>query len=140
MEKLFDSPLLGVVIGAAVTYLLGRQSRRREMVDVLFDSAIAKVAILQASRLYPTDIASRTLPENDRESLALEMERDGHRLFVARASKCREALAALHPYCPGLRPYWEKFEIEPREVDDVIRMLQDCQRRRGLRKASRRAS
>jgi hypothetical protein len=133
MDDVLSSPLLGVIVGATLAYLMGIRTRRRERIDELFDTAIAKVAIMQASRIHPTKLGILDFPSDELKRLEDDFRVEGYRHFVRMAGECREALAAVHPYCPNLRPYWEKFEVAEDEVDEVIRILQECRGRRILR-------
>lgn len=69
MDEELSSPLLGVIVGATLTYLMGVRTRRREKIDELFDEAIAKVAIKQASRIHPTKLGISDFSSDDLKRL-----------------------------------------------------------------------
>jgi len=52
-----------------------------------------------------------------------ELSTDGVKSFLAAAAAARAALAALHAYSPDLQRYWDKFEIEPAELDGLVDLL-----------------
>jgi hypothetical protein len=37
--------------------------------------------------------------------------------------RARLALAALHPFSPDLRPYWDRFEVGENDLDRLIDIL-----------------
>ena len=117
------APVLAIVVG----YLAGLSKSRRERVEELFTRAFAAVAAQQAARHVPRDVLPTVVPNVTPErllELQEEMGLNALRGFVAAAESTRGALGAVYPYCKEVRPYWEKFEIAPEEIDRVLDILQ----------------
>lgn len=124
--SLLVSPVLalfGVVIGASLPRLF---EQRREA-QARYDDAITAVAQLQAHRhgagvnvpshfIKPVDAAAEA-------KVLQELSTDGLRRFLESAAAARAALAALHPFSPDLKPYWDKFEVSEAELDSLVATL-----------------
>jgi hypothetical protein len=128
--------LLGVVLGGAITYWSQHAAdKRREKHEALqaiaemYDAAIAAVATLEAARWGPGlhSEAVMTLPAvtpEQKEALMKELDTEATRRLVAAKDAVRAALAALYPYSPDLKRYWDKNEpVEESEADAVLTLL-----------------
>jgi hypothetical protein len=121
--------LAGVVIGQ----LLPEYFARRRAIRDLYDSAIRAVATAQAARHG----VSLTIPRGYLKAPTATTHRKAEhelslqtvRSWLDATAAARTALAALHPYSPDLKRYWDKFELTPAETDEVISLL-DKRRRR----------
>lgn len=124
--------LLGVVLGA----LLPRVLDARKEAQARYDAAIAAVTKLQAARWGAGfEIPGNLLQaenEGQRKQAIHDLSKEGVREFVQAAAESRAALAALHPYSPDLKRYWDKFEIPGQEWEPLIALLSE--RRRNPRK------
>jgi hypothetical protein len=52
-------PLVGIAVGAVITYVLYVRARRRTYIDDLFNQAVAAVAAVDASVDYTSSVAAR---------------------------------------------------------------------------------
>lgn len=45
--------------------------------------------------------------------------------FLQADADARAALAALHPWSPDLRPYWDRVPIDESDFEQLLRLLHD---------------
>jgi hypothetical protein len=95
----------------------------------LYDAAIAAVAALEAARwghgLHGESVTTLpVLTPEEKEVLMKELDTEATRRLVAAKDAARIALAALHPYAPDLKRYWDKNEpVHENESDAVLTLL-----------------
>lgn len=134
MDDFLQQPLVNLAAGAILTYLFAVRRSRREQIDRLFGEAMAGVVELQASRHIgsgiPPDLLQGTSDQH--EQLRLEVTAQAIKSFIEAARETRAQLAAVYPYCPEVRPYFEKFEVSPHEVDELLRILREARDGQGL--------
>lgn len=128
--------LLGVVLGA----LLPRYLDARKEAQARYDAAIAAVTKLQAARWgagfeIPGD-SLKAENEPQRKQAIHELSKEGVREFLQAAAESRAALAALHPYSPDLKKYWDRFEIPGQEWEPLIDLLSERRRKPRSRHSS----
>lgn len=117
--------IAGVVLGGFLPHLF----TRRRNAEARYDAAIAAVTRLQAARhgvqvTLPADLVkARSRDEHARIEQELSVE--GVRRFLASAAEARATLAALYPYSPDLRPYWDKFEVPDSELAGLVDVLME---------------
>lgn len=133
MDEFLRQPLVNLAAGAFLTYLFAIRRFRREEIDRLFNEAMAAVVELQASRHIGSGIPAELLQGTAEQhaELRVEIARDAIKAFVASARETRLKLAAVYPYCPQVRPYFEKFEVPGNEVDPLLDILLAGRRRHG---------
>lgn len=85
-------------------------------------SASAPGTVLRANLL-------KAESEGQRKQAIHELAKEGVREFVQAAAESRAALAALHPYSPDLKEYWDKFEIPGQEWEPLIALLSERRRK-----------
>lgn len=91
------------------------------------------VAALQAHRHGAgLNVPANYLKAKDKEAeaeLVQELSAEGVRRFLGAAADARAALAALHPWSPDLKPYWDKFEVAEAEMDQLFKTLRERRKR-----------
>lgn len=105
--------LLGVGLGAWLAHYFGkRRSIELRRVELL-EEAMSAAYRLQAARHYPTGVPDEILvtTQHDVEAFNREIRAEGVRSFIEAASECRMSLAAVTPFCPPVKPYWDAFEL-----------------------------
>jgi hypothetical protein len=128
--------LVGVFVGGVITYWNQRAADERrekreeaQAVAALYDAAIAAVAALEAARwghgLHGESVTTLpVLTPEEKEVLMKELDTEATRRLVAAKDAARIALAALHPYAPDLKRYWDKNEpVHENESDAVLTLL-----------------
>jgi hypothetical protein len=119
--------------GVLAGQLLPEYFSRRRVVRDRYDAAISAVAGLQAARHGAgLDVPVRYLKPIDSKAgkeVIQELSTEGVRSFLVAAAAARAALAALHPYSPDLRPYWNKFEVAESELDPLVGLLYERRKR-----------
>ncbi|MET9019213.1 hypothetical protein ABZV93_04435 [Actinopolymorpha sp. NPDC004070] len=125
--------LLGVLLGA----YLPRRFDQTYTARARYDAAVTAAAKLQAARngvglnIPQRFTAASSIEEH--ETIVQELSTDAVKRFLQAASDARASLAELYPYSPDLKIYWDKFEISPDELDNLIATLTD-RRKRPLRR------
>lgn len=101
----------------------------RKEAQARYDAAIAAVTKLQAARWGAGfEIPGNLLKaenEAQRKQAIHDLSKEGVREFVQAAAESRGALAALHPYSPDLKKYWDKFDIPGQEWEPLIDLLSE---------------
>jgi len=94
-------PIVSVLFGAAITYLINVRQRRHSYIEDLFNQAIAAVAAAEISVDY---ISSVGRPEHisdfDLEQLQSYMVMEGMKNWATKVSQANDALARVLPYLP----------------------------------------
>lgn len=124
--------IISTLLAVFLAYLYGLRRSRRERIEQLFTDAFSSVAAQQAARHVPQQIASEIAPdldESDLTSVKRQLQRNAIDRFVESTLETRAALGAVYPYAPEVRPYWEKFEVAPEELDEVLTILTDGMRK-----------
>ncbi|MFE5816557.1 hypothetical protein [Streptomyces sp. NPDC056479] len=118
-------PLLSVLIGSAITYLLNVRTRRRSKVEDLFHAAIEAVAVTVArhhfyNRLHAWDGST---PE-DHAELNRQMGREGMESYARAVAEARAALARASVYAPELKEYFgNNMDVVYFRADEIIEKL-----------------
>jgi len=121
---------LGALVGAVLPKLLDR----RTAAQARYDDAITAVSSWWSYRagvslgippeyLKSPDDAAHAQAEHELSVAAV-------RRFLDAGATARAALAALHPYSPDLRQYWDRFEIvkTDEELDELLDLLHERRR------------
>jgi hypothetical protein len=114
---------LGFVAGQLVPEFLGRRAMARSR----YDTAIAAVSKAASARhgvgvrgpaeyLRATDLASHAAVEADLSKAGVER-------FVTMDAEARGALAALYPWSPDLRDYWDRPYLDEKAFDELVGVL-----------------
>src|SRR5439155_19054765 len=108
-------------------------------VVALYDTAIAAVAEAGAARWGGTHhVQPEAFPAlaHEKEKIERELDRESMQRWVDAKHAARSALAALHPYAPDLKRYWDRSEpVADAEFDELMSML--SARRKRLLEGSR---
>ena len=118
----------GVSLGGYLVHIF----TRRRAAEGRYDDAITAVARLQAERhAGNVSVKGEYVKASGDELLKIERELsvDGVKRFIEARADARAALAALYPYSPDLRRYWDKTEISETELDELTDLLMKRRRR-----------
>jgi hypothetical protein len=121
-------PLVSVLLGAGITYGLNVRQRRRTYVDDLFATAIAAVAVADASQYYmPGDSIVRPahMTETDHQDFLASIARAALETSVKRTAEAREAIARVIPYRPELRAYYQDADAVVHSAQEIIDTLRE---------------
>ncbi len=120
--------LAGVSLGGYLVHIF----TRRRAAEGRYDDAITAVARLQAERhAGNVSVPGEYVKASGDELLKIERELsvDDVKRFIEARADARAALAALYPYSPDLRRYWDKTEIPEAELDELTDLLMKRRRR-----------
>lgn len=106
-------PLFSVLLGAGLTYWLNVRVRRRNTIDDLYQSAIAAVAIAEASKRFLQHVPS-SLSNEEQLNFLRDIERVNYQNHIDKCTQARESIARLVPYDQSAIRYYE----EPRTISD----------------------
>jgi hypothetical protein len=112
-------------------YLIHLFTRRRTA-EGRYDDALTAVARLQAERHTGNlSIPGKLVKATGTELAKIEQDLsvDGVKRFLEARADARAALAALYPYSPDLRRYWDKVEISDAELDELTQLLLERRRK-----------
>lgn len=121
-------PLLSVLVGAAVTYLINVRSRRSNRIEELFDSAIGATAIADVSLNYShlSGIGRpQGISEQDFQDLGRQLILEGLKNYFKRATEAREAIARVLPYDLRVKAYYENPIFVDEQIREVLDILVD---------------
>lgn len=113
----------GVAIGA----LLSRFIELRREASARYERAIQALASQQAFRhgaavgVPPAMV--KAVDSSDHKAIERELSVAAVQRFLEAAAETRAALAALHPWSPDLREYWDRFEVPEADFADLSERL-----------------
>jgi hypothetical protein len=129
-------PLLGIGIGALITYVLNVRTRRTSYVEDLFNQAIAEVAAAEASINYTSSVAR---PANLSDQAWAELEAwfatEGLKTWWTKQQAANQALARVRPYrseITHLLPL--RLDFSHPDASSVIEVLRQGPERRANRR------
>lgn len=113
----------GVTLGSVLPHFF----TQRRNAEARYDAAITAVTGLQSARWGATvnvrpDLV-KAASADELAKIEQELSVEGVRRFMVAAAEARATLAALYPYSPDLREYWDKFEVPESDLDGLIRVL-----------------
>ena len=95
-------PLVAVLLGGAITYLVNVRERRRRRVEDILAQAIGAVATVIATSDFVQRIEWPGASPEDREAMNREVARDSIRAWVKAVGDARVAVAHASAYVPEL--------------------------------------
>jgi hypothetical protein len=99
-------PLVSVLLGAAITYVLNVRSRRRADVDEVFHDAIAAVAVAMASPHYIGQIGWAGSTPEEEADLAASTGREATERYIRAVADARAAVARASAYDESLTEFY----------------------------------
>jgi hypothetical protein len=119
----------GVTLGAVLPHFFTEHRNA----EARYDAAIAAVTRLQSARhgvglALPAD-AVKAVNAEEHARIEQELSVEGVRRFLTAAAEARATLAALYPYSPDLREFWDRFEVPDAELDGLVRILSERRRK-----------
>jgi hypothetical protein len=119
----------GVALGSVLPHLF----TQRRNAEARYDAAITAVTGLQAARWagsvsVPRE-AVKAADAEEHAKIEQELSVEGVRRFMIAAAEARAALAALYPYSPDLRKYWDRLEVPDSDLDELVRILSERRRK-----------
>ena len=129
------APAILALLGALAVTLIAPVVQTYLQARARYDTAIAAVARQQASKqgrvalqLDP-DLLRATDPSQV-ATVEHELSTEGYRVYLEAATDARVALAALHPWSPDLRKFWDKPGVlEFEDTEQITAILVDRRKR-----------
>jgi hypothetical protein len=97
-------PMLSVLVGATITYLLNVRARTRNRVEDYFDDAVAAVSVVVSTMSYVPGYGKwhEHVTEKERVDFEKEMAREATLNHMRALAAARDAVARCVPYRPSL--------------------------------------
>lgn len=101
--------------------------RRRSVAEARYDAAIAAVASMRSAHHgvgldFPADLVKAPTPaEHARDKH--ELSKQAFTRYLDAAADARSALAALYPWSPDLRRYWDQPFIDEQQFEPLMDRL-----------------
>lgn len=124
-------PLVGVLLGAWITYSLNVRQRRRTRVEDAFSEGIESLAVLVSSMGYVPHYGKwhDAVTEDERIELEKEVARQATLNHMKAIAEARDALARCVPYQPALLRYLEEPVLYVQE--HAIEIITELREARG---------
>lgn len=123
-------PIGSVLLGAGLTYLLNIKNRRRNFLEDNFNSAIAAVAVADASQHYLKHVSRPdNMPENVYHTVLAEIAKTAIENHTRRAGEAREAIAQVVQYEPRLKQFYTNAQAVTDRPEDIINLLVEARDR-----------
>ncbi|MFI1208782.1 hypothetical protein ACH4UV_14370 [Streptomyces sp. NPDC020802] len=117
-------PLVSVLIGSAITYLLNVRTRRRSKIEDLFHDAIAAVAVVVARNNWTNSVKVTSSAPDEHADLWAQLEREGIENYARAIAEARAALARASAYAPELKEYFGADQsIVYNRADEILSKL-----------------
>ncbi|WP_405396237.1 hypothetical protein [Microbispora hainanensis] len=124
---------LASLLGVALGVYLPRRFDQRFAARARYDAALTAACKLQAARngISPDvkEQFTRAMSPEEHARILQDLAVDSVKRFLQAAVDARTTLAELHPYSPDLKKYWDKFEITPDELEELIVILTERRKR-----------
>jgi hypothetical protein len=99
-------PLVGIAIGAGITYVLNVRARRRTYIEDLFNQAIAAVAAAEASIDYTSSVARpANLSDQAWDELRAWFGTEALKGWWTKQQQANEAIASVRPYSAAMAEF-----------------------------------
>jgi hypothetical protein len=120
-------PVAGALGGVLVGQLLPEMLHRRNVGEARYDAAIAAVARMRSAHHgVGLGIPREYLRAPDAETHAAdehELSKEAFKRFVDSRAEARAALAALHPWSPDLKRFWDKADLGEPDFEPLMGLL-----------------
>jgi hypothetical protein len=119
-------PLISVLIGSAITYLLNVRTRRLSKIDDLFHDAMAAVALVVARQKWVNSVSVIEGSQlQERDALWAQLDREGVENYARSIADARAALARASAYAPELREYFFSADMDTvyNRADEILSKL-----------------
>lgn len=118
------TPLVSVLLGAALTYWLNVRTRRRSAAEDLVNAAIAAVAIVEANAsLGPRVVAHEVVDPERGRKIAADLILSAIENHNKRGLEAREALARVLAIDDRVRPYYLDEDAVFDRSEEIIAVL-----------------
>ncbi len=119
-------PVAGALLGVVAGHIAPEWFRRRAIAQARYDTAIAAVARMR-SALHGVglDFPVEWIRGTDEQHTITkhELSKEALKRFLDAAAEARSALAALHPWSPDLKGYWDQPFIPEADFEPLMRRL-----------------
>jgi hypothetical protein len=120
-------PVAGALLGVALGQFMPEWFRRRSTAEARYDAAIAAVATMRSAHHgvsldFPAEWVKASTPAEHAQDKH-ELSKEALKRWLDAAAEARAALAALYPWSPDLRAYWDRPFIDEQDFDSLMRLL-----------------
>lgn len=116
---------LGFIVGQLVPEFLNRMAMGRARYDAALDSVTKAYAARHGIALgFPKKWVKSPNDAKHAETES-ELSKDAVVRFLDASAEARSALAALHPWSPDLRIYWDKPFMDDDDFPNLVNILAD---------------
>lgn len=120
-------PVAGALLGVALGQFVPEWFRRRSGAEARYDVAIAAVATMRSAHHgvgleFPAGWV-KAATDGELAQDQHELSKEALKRWLDAAAEARSALAALYPWSPDLRPYWDQPFLPEDEFEALMRLL-----------------